>query len=799
MGEIVTTYIEDEMKRSYIDYAMSVIVGRALPDVRDGLKPVHRRILFAMKELGLTHNRSFRKSATVVGEVLGKYHPHGDASVYDTMVRMVQSFSLRYPLVMGQGNFGSIDGDSAAAYRYTEAKLAEIAEFMLKDIEKEVVPLVPNFDNRLKEPSLLPSQIPNLLVNGSSGIAVGMATNVPPHNMCEIVDALTALMADPDMEDFSGIVKGPDFPTGGVITGKGPILEAYRTGRGKIKLKAQIDIEEMKNGREMLCVTEIPYQVNKTTLITEIAECVKHRKVEGISDLRDESDRDGIRIVIELKHNAPSQIVLNQLLKHTLLKTTFGINLLVLKNGQPQLLSLRELLVSYLDHRFTVVTKRTEFELNEAEERAHILEGLKTALDHIDEIIKVIRKAKNEEEAKNGLSSNFDLSDRQVKAILNMRLSRLVGLEREKIDQEYVEKTKLIEKLKKILSSKETTMEVIKEELLEVRKKFGDKRRTRIVEDETELEIEDLIPNVPVLIVLTQKGYVKRSKPGIYTRQHRGGIGVIGINLVPEDSAIRVIETLTHSVIVILTNLGRCYSVKGYMIPGGERSARGRAISHIVSLTEGETIKEILPLGKEGSVVIITEKGIIKKLGFSRFEKIRSTGIIAISLRKEDKIASATEVNENDFIYIATKKGRVIKFPEKALRSLSRTARGVKGIKLTPGDSVVSIKAAPDNDKTISLLVITPKGYGKRVGLPRFRTTHRAGMGVIGSKTGISDCEIVSRNSEVLIFTKKGQTLRTKANTIRRTGRLARGVRIVNLRGGDSIANVCKISEVNAL
>lgn len=793
MEEVVPTYIEDEMKRSYIDYAMSVIVGRALPDVRDGLKPVHRRILYAMKELGLTHNRGFRKSASVVGEVLGKYHPHGDGPVYDSLVRMVQNFSLRYPFVIGQGNFGSIDGDEAAAYRYTEVKLSEIAELMLKDIEKKVVPMLPNFDGRLKEPTVLPSEFPSLLVNGSTGIAVGMATSIPPHNLAEVVDALIALIENPEVEDFSEYIKGPDFPTGGVIEGEQDIKEAYKTGRGKITLKANVYTEELKGGKEVICITEIPYQVNKSMLISEIAEYVKQRKLEGISDIRDESDREGIRVVIELKQKVPTQIILNRLFKHTALRTTYSINLLALKDGIPKLLTLKELLTSFLEYRYLIVRKRTEFDLNEAKNKTNILEGLRVALLHIDEVVQIIRQAKDEGTAKSTLMEKFNLSEIQTKAILDMRLARLVGLERDKIDKEYHETIKLIEILEKIISSTEGIRNVVREELIQIKEKFSDPRRTKIVEKEEEIEIKDLIPNVPTLIILTQKGYIKRSKPGAYTRQHRGGVGVMGISLVPADETIKVIETLTHSTLVILTNLGKCYSVKAYEPPEVERSARGKAITNFISISEAEEIREIIPVVSTTSIVIITKRGVIKKLGFSRFDKIRTTGIIAMSLRKGDKVAGATELHPNGHVIVATKKGKIIRFPEQRLRSLSRTAGGVRGITLASDDEVVAIKGV-SAEVDASLLIITPTGYGKRVRLSSFRTTNRGGVGIIGSREGITGCEIVKDDSEIIIVTKGGQTLRTQVGSLRKMGRGARGVKIVNLRGGDTIANVCRIS-----
>ncbi len=792
MEEIIPTYIEDEMRRSYIDYAMSVIVGRALPDIRDGLKPVHRRILYAMRELGLLHNRPFRKSASVVGEVLGKYHPHGDSSVYDALVRMVQEFSLRYPLVMGQGNFGSIDGDAAAAYRYTEAKLSQFAELMLRDIEKETVSFQPNFDGRLKEPSILPSAFPNLLVNGSSGIAVGMATNIPPHNLSEVIDALVAKIDNPDLEDFLEYIKGPDFPTAGIIAGKGEILNAYSTGRGKIKLKAETSIETLKNGKDIIIISSIPYQVNKSMVVSQIADLVRSKRIEGISDIRDESDRSGIRVVIELKAGAPTEVILNFLFKHTSLRVTFGMNLLVLQNGVPKLLNLREFLVSFLDYRYLVIKRRTEFDLREAKKRAHILEGLKIAQENIDEVVKIIRGAKNEKEAKEGLKESFNLSDIQIQAILNMRLGRLVGLEREKLEQEYLEVEKLIKKLEGILQTRESVMKVVKQELLDIREKFGDERRTKIVEGEEDIEIEDLIPNVPSLITLTAKGYIKRSKPSAYPRQLRGGSGVRGITLVQDDEVIKIFETLTHNIVIFFTNLGRCYSIKAYQIPRFERNARGKPVANIISLQEKEYVKIVLPRG-EGIVVIITRKGIIKKLKFSKFDRIRRTGIIAIALKEGDEVASVTEINPEDYIFIVTKNGKIIKFKEEKLRELSRTSQGVRGIRLKDNDEVLSLTSTSIQEKE-DLFLVTSDGYGKRVPTSRFRVTNRGGVGVIGSRVKLAGCEIVDKNSEIILVTKDGQALRARVDKIRKMkSRATRGVRVVRLKKGDEIKDVYKI------
>ncbi|MDI6839256.1 MAG: DNA gyrase subunit A [bacterium] len=791
--EIIQVEIEDEMQRSYLDYAMSVIVGRALPDVRDGLKPVHRRILYAMWELGLTHNRPFKKSAAVVGEVLGKYHPHGDIAVYDAMVRMVQPFSLRCPLIQGQGNFGSVDGDAAAAYRYTEARLSEIAEFMLMDIEKETVPLVPNFDGRLKEPFVLPSKFPNLLVNGSSGIAVGMATNIPPHNLGEVVDALCALIDKPDLDDFSSYIKGPDFPTGGEIIGTREIRKAYLTGRGKLILKAKVHTEETKEGKQVIYVTEIPYQVNKSALIERIANLVRLKKLESISDIRDESDREGIRIVIELKRDAQERVILNRLFKHTPLQITYGIGLLALQDGVPKFLTLKDILKAFLSHRYEIVKKRTEFDLRQAEKRAHILEGFKIALSHIDKVVKIIKTSKNAEKAKERLMNSFKLSDVQSQAILDMKLSRLVGLERDKIEEEYLETIKLRERLKRILATPKGVMRVIRDELIEIKKKFNTPRRTKIIEaEQKELEMRDLIPNEPVLITLTQKGYIKSSKAATYMRQYRGGIGASGITLTPEDEVARIFGTETHSTLVFFTNTGRCYSLKAYEIPECGRGARGKPLVNLLQLREGEGVVGCLPVKEfKGMIVLATKKGMVKKLKVSALEHIRRTGIIIATLRNGDSIISGIHVNPKDYILLITRKGKVIRFKEELLRPLSRVSQGVRGITLRDKNEVIGVKAVPD--KKLSLFFITSDGYGKRVLISKFRLTNRRGLGVIGGKGEIVGCEVVDDDSEVIIITQKGQTLRTKVQNVRKMGRAARGVRLISLREGDKVTDLHKL------
>ncbi|MDD5530611.1 MAG: DNA gyrase subunit A [bacterium] len=796
MSNILPTPIEEEVRNSYLAYSMSVIVSRALPDVRDGLKPGARRILYAMYKLGLVHNHGYRKCATVVGEVLGKYHPHGDNAVYGTIVHMVQTFSMRCPLIDGQGNFGSIDGDNAAAYRYTEARMTQIAELMLQDIEKETVLLQPNFDNRLEEPTVLPSVFPNLLVNGTSGIAVGMATNLPPHNLGEVVDALTALIDDPDIEDFFPYIKGPDFPTGALIVGEEGIRSAYSTGRGKITLKAVTEIEE--NHRTAIIITELPYQVNKAELIKNIADLVRNKKIEGISNIRDESDRDGIRVVIELKNNAPSQIILNKLFKHTAMQTTFGVIMIVLQDGVPKLMTLKEILNAFLEHRYVVVKRRTEFDLKENEKRAHILEGLKIAVENIDEVVKIIRTSKTTEDAKKDLIAKFILSEPQVSAILDMRLARLVGLETQKLENEYKETIKIIKNLRQILSSKKTIMEVIKAELLNLKEKFADKRRTRILKKELkELDMTDLIANEPEIITLTAKGHIKRSKPSAYRKQFRGGKGLIAATLAPEDKIIQSFEADTHSDIFFLTNLGRCYKAKVYELPEFERAARGRSIVNILPLKEKEYIKAALPMKdskKDDALIIVTTKGLIKKTVMSAYDNLRKTGIIAISLREGDEIAFSDIVRPKNFILMVTEKGKVIRFDESKVRACGRTAQGVRGIKIKGNDKVIYVTPAADTKQ--SLLLVTKKGYAKRVVIDKIRITNRGGSGVIGNKEELAMCELVKVDeAEILITTSNGKTLRTPVKNVRKMGRSARGVRVINLGKDDIVADVQVITE----
>ncbi len=801
IGKVFPCTIEDEMKKSYIDYAMSVIVGRALPDVRDGLKPVHRRILFAMKEMGLSHNRPYKKSAAVVGDVLGKYHPHGDTAVYDTMVRLVQVFSMRHPLIDGQGNFGSIDGDSAAAYRYTEARLTELAAELLSDIDKETVNFTPNFDNTRQEPLVLPSAFPNLLVNGSSGIAVGMATNIPPHNLAEIIDGLFALIDNPsiEIEELNKIIKGPDFPSGGTIHGKSGIKEAYHKGRGTIKLRAKVDIQENNNGKEILIVKEIPYQVNKSTLIENIAKLVRDKKIEGISDLRDESDRKGTRLVIELKREAHSQIILNQLFKHTQLEISFGTIMLSLVNNRPKVLNLKEMLHYYLQHRQEVVIRRTEFELRKAEARAHILEGLQIALENLDKIVEIIKASQNVETAKNALMKNFSLSKIQAEAILNMRLHQLTGLEREKLHREYLELIKSIEQLKFILSSPEKVLSIIKEELSAIKEKYQNKRRTVIVAKSIEMDIEDLIQEEETVITISHAGYVKRMSLSMYRAQHRGGKGLIGTTLRDEDFVEDIFITSTHSYLLFFTNFGRVYWLKVYEIPEGSRQSKGKAIINLISLSSSEEkiaaaipVKEFTP---DSYLIMATQNGTLKKSSLTEYSNPRKKGIIAINFKKGDSLIDAKLSDGKNQVIIGTKKGMAIRFEDKEVKSIGRTGKGVRGIKLNPGDQVIGMEIMSGED---TLLSITSNGYGKRTRIKEYRLVSRACKGVINLKTTAKNGEVigikkVDKEDEIMLITAKGKVIREKVKNIRTIGRSTQGVRLIRLGSDDRLVGMAKI------
>ncbi|HMM69178.1 DNA gyrase subunit A [Gudongella oleilytica] len=793
--KLVEIKIEDEMRNSYLDYAMSVIVSRALPDVRDGLKPVHRRILYAMDELGMTPDKQYRKSARVVGDVLGKYHPHGDSSVYGAMVRLAQDFNTRYLLVDGHGNFGSVDGDGAAAMRYTEARMTKLATEMLRDINKDTVSFRPNFDETLQEPTVLPSRFPNLLVNGSSGIAVGMATNIPPHNLREVIDGLALMIDDPEcsVDDLMKAIKGPDFPTGGIIMGKDGIRKAFRSGRGKVTLRAVAEIEESSRGKHSIIVSEIPYQVNKSNLIEKIAEYVRDKKLEGISDLRDESDREGMRIVIELKRDANPKVVLNNLFKHTQLQTTFGIINLALVNGEPKVLNLKEMLYYYLEHQKDIIIKRTKYDLNKAEERAHIVEGLKIALDNIDEMIKIIRGSGDDQEARDSLMSRFALSDKQAQAILDMRLKRLTGLERDKLEEEYEALIKEINRLREILASERLVMNIIKEELLEIKDKYGDMRRTRIMAASHEINLEDMIEDEDVVITLTHFGYIKRMPEGTYKPQRRGGRGIIALTKREEDFVEDLYITSTHSTILFFTNKGKVYSLKAYEIPEAGRQAKGTAIVNLLNLTGDEKVSAIIPLYKhnpEDNLVLITRKGIIKKTGLDQFENIRKSGLIAVSLHESDELISVKLTDGSKDLIVVTKKGMAIRFSEKDVRNMGRSAMGVKAITLNEGDVVVAMEIV-DDDK--NLLVITEYGYGKRTPLTDYRLQNRGGKGLITysikEKTGdIVSAKVVSDHDEVMMISLNGIVIRIGVSEISIMGRSTQGVTLMKMKDDKVVA-----------
>ncbi len=801
MSRIIETLIEDEMRSSYIDYAMSVIVGRALPDVRDGLKPVQRRILYAMRELKLFPDRPFRKSATVVGEVIGKYHPHGDLPIYDALVRMAQDFSLRYPLVEGQGNFGSIDGDPPAAYRYTEARLSKIAMELLEDIDEGTVDFVPNFDGRLKEPVVLPGKFPNLLTNGSSGIAVGMATNIPPHNLGEVVDALVYLIDNPDasVDELMQFVQGPDFPTGGEIIGRSGILQAYRTGKGKIIVRSKIEFEEKKGRPRSIVIKEIPYQISKALIIERIANLVKAKKIEGIADLRDESDREGLRVVIELKKGAQERVILNQLLKHTPLQVVYGIIMLALVDGEPKVLNLKDLLSHYIKHREEVVERRTRHRLEKAEKRAHILEGFLKALDHIDEIVQLIKKSKDPKEAKAKLMERFGFTDVQAQAILDMRLQQLTGLERSKIENEYAALIKDIERYRAILQNRTLLLEVIKEELLELKRKFADPRRTAIIEEEPEdIELEDLIPQEDVVVTLTYEGYIKRTPVRAYKQQGRGGTGKSGINTYETDFPIGVVSSNTHSYLMLFSDFGRVFWFKTYEIPEGGLHARGRPIFHLLNLKKGERILFMIPFNDFSPgqfIVLATKKGLVKKTEITQFVNARKHGIIAINLRDDDRLVGAVLTNgENDLI-IAKSSGIAIRFSEKDIRPMGRSAMGVIGTRLREGEEVVSLVKV---EKGKYLLTITENGYGKRFDPDELRTLRRGGQGVcvqkVNEKTGnLIRLDVTDGDDDVILLTKNSQVIRLKAIDIKVLGRAAQGVRLMKVKPGDVIVDVAII------
>jgi DNA gyrase subunit A len=799
--EIIRVVIDDEVKRSYMDYAMSVIVGRALPDVRDGLKPAQRRILFAMNELGLAHNKPYKKSATVVGDVLGKYHPHGDLAVYDTMVRMAQSFSLRYPLIDGQGNFGSVDGDAAAAYRYTEARLSELAGELLRDLEKDTVDLTPNFDGRLKEPKVLPAGFPNLLVNGATGIAVGMATNIPPHNFGELIDGLVALIDDPDLdsEKLMKYIHGPDFPTGGVIVGRDGIISAYKTGRGKVVVRGKIRHEEGKGGKDKIIITEIPYQVNKTTLIERIAQLVREKKITDISDLRDESDRDGMRVVLELKRDANPEVVINQLYKYTPLQETFGIILLVLVDNVPKVLNLQEICQEYIKFRYEVVIRRTKHELKQAEDRAHILEGLKIALKNIDKIIALIKASKDPQVAKEGLMKKFKLTEVQAQAILDMRLVRLTNLEQKKIDEEYLELIKIINRLKGLLTSKKVMMKQIKDELLSLKQKFSDDRKTDISKGKVEeLDLEDLIAEEDVVVTITHKGYTKRMPVSAYRRQTRGGVGRSGVDMSEEDFVEGLITATTLDYILFFTNKGRLYWLKVYEIPEGTHQAKGRPIVNLLELEKDEKVKSYLSVrefAKNQFVFMVTEKGTVKKTSLDEFSNPRKKGIIAISIDSDDQLIDTFLTSGKDEIMIVTKNGKGLKFKEKDVRSMGRNAAGVRGIRLGKKDVVIDGSTVKEGQ---SLLIVSTLGYGKRCDYKLFPLRHRGGKGVVAGKINNKSGELicakaVAEKDEAIVITKNGTVLRLNISEVRQQGRATVGVKLIAIKEDDVVVDVAQI------
>ncbi|OEU41988.1 DNA gyrase subunit A [Methanosarcina sp. Ant1] len=804
---VTSILIDDEMKRSYINYAMSVIVGRALPDARDGLKPVHRRILFAMKEAGITHDKSYKKSARVVGDVLGKYHPHGDTAVYDSIVRMVQTFSLRYPLIDGQGNFGSIDGDQAAAMRYTEVRMDKIAEEMLTDIEKETVPFRPNYDGSMEEPEVLPAKLPNLLINGSTGIAVGMATNMAPHNIREVIDGTLMLIENREttIPELMTAIKGPDFPTAAHILGTAGIKSAYMTGRGSVKIRAVAEIQELKKDREQIIVTELPYQVNKARMIENIALLAREKTIVGISDLRDESDRDGIRVVIELSRGTNPKVILNQLYKHTQMETTFGIiNLALVDGRKTKELNLKEILVIYLDYRMEIIQKRTLYDLRKSQERAHLLDGLKIALDNIDAVVALIKGSANADDAKQGLIDNFALDEVQSKAILEMRLQRLTGLETRKIIEELEGLIKLIEELRKILESDELKYEIIRNELLELKEKYGDARRTKIVHDATEVMDEDLIPEEDVVVTITDGGYIKRIPLDTYTMQRRGGRGIIGMEMKEEDFVENLFISSTHNYILFFTNLGRLYWQKVYEIPEGSRQSRGKAIVNLLELQEGEMVNAMIPVKKfaeDRYLLMATKAGTIKKTPLSEFKNPRKAGIIAVSLDDGDELVKVLLTDGKKEVVMVSKKGKAIRFSEEDVRPMGRTARGVRGMTLDgPDDEVVSVDIV---DETTTLLTVTENGFGKRTEYSQYPAHRRGGKGVITIITNIrngavSKVKSVAEDDELMFTSSDGIIIRIPAKEISVQGRNTQGVRVMNMKSGDKVVGVARIKNGEA-
>ena len=801
-GRILPVNLEQEMRNSYIDYAMSVIVSRALPDVRDGLKPVHRRILYAMQEAGMTSGKPYKKSARIVGEVLGKYHPHGDSSVYDAIVRMAQDFSMRYMLADGHGNFGSVDGDPPAAMRYTEVRMAKIAELMLQDIDKDTVDFVPNYDESLKEPSVLPSKFPELLVNGTSGIAVGMATNIPPHNMSEVIDGVLMLIDNPDasVEELMTVIKGPDFPTGGLIMGTTGIRDAYTTGRGSVKMRAKAHIETMSNGKPRIVVTELPYQVNKARLIEKIAELARDKQIEGITDLRDESDRKGMSIVIELRKDINPDIMLNQLYKHTQLQDTFGVIMLALVDNQPRILTLKQVLHYYIQHQEDVITRRTRYELSKAEARAHILEGLTIALDHLDAVITTIRESQTADIARNALMDGFKLSEKQAQAILDLRLQRLTGLEREKIEEEYQEVLKKIEWLKSVLSDESKIMTIIKEELTAVKEKYGDARRTTITYDMSEMREEDLIADEDVVLTISHNNYIKRMKLDTYNKQNRGGQGILGMSTKEGDFVENILITTTHHTILFFTSRGRVHYLKAYQIAEASRQARGTALINLLKLDKGEKITAVLQVREYNPAKFLfmaTRKGIVKKVQLSEFNTTRKLGVIALKLDDDDELIGVKQTDGQKQIVIGTRNGYAIIFDEDEVRSMGRVARGVKGIKLRDGDEVVGMDTIKRDSE---ILTVTAGGYGKRTKVEEYTTHHRGAMGVINlrvtEKTGeVIGLKVVRDGQELMLISSNGIIIRTGLDKISVIGRASQGVIIMKTAEDDKVASMAILTQ----
>lgn len=788
------------MKRSYMLYSMSVIVGRALPDVRDGLKPIHRRILYAMNEIGLTSEKPHRKSATIVGEVMGKYHPHGDAAIYDALVRMAQDFSQRYILIDGHGNFGSIDGDPPAAMRYTEARMAKISQKLLADIDKDTVNFMPNFDESLKEPEVLPCRFPNLLVNGSSGIAVGMATNIPPHNLGEVIDGTIMLIDNPDatVEDLMTVIKGPDFPTGALIVGREGIRDAYTTGRGSVRMRARAQIETLSGGKNRIVVSEIPYQVNKSRLIENIAELVRDKKIDGITDLRDESDREGMRIVIDIRRDANPHIILNQLYRHTQMQSTFGVIMLVVVNGEPRILDLKSMIHYYIEYQEEVVVRRTKFDLNKAEERAHILEGLKIALDNLDAVISLIRASRTPDIAREGLMKNFNLSQKQAQAILDMRLQRLTGLERKKVEDELRDVVKLIEKLKSILADERKVLRIIKDELLEIKEEFADDRRTKITVGSSEFDVEDLIAEEDIAVTLTHQGYIKRLPLNTYRSQRRGGRGITGMNTKEEDFVEHLFIATTLNYILFFTDKGRVYSLKAYEVPEASRQARGTAIVNLIPLMPDETIRAVIPIrtfAPDRCLLMGTRHGVVKKTALPDFDTKRKGGLVAIRLDPDDDLVSVKPTTGNQDVIIATAQGKALRFNERDVRSMGRNTRGVRGIDLAKGDTVIGMDVVKEDR---DFLVVTENGFGKRTPLDQYRTYSRARKGVrtigLTDKSGLAVAvKVLDGDDELMCISAEGIIIRMNVADIPQQGRAAQGVRVMRLEPGDQVVSIAQV------